>query len=112
MQANQARKESSSFIESLKYSRDKCMLFHALNTLSITLFAMFFVYVVDTFAGHDIFILFTFLIPFSILLLSFYLVARHDLTFIEMKRRKGTAIWRDNIEYKISKFAKAIFFQK
>ena len=104
--------KKSSFVESLRYSRDKCMLFHGLNFLSILLFVMFYSFVLTEFRDHTLFLAFGLALPILVLLLSFYLVSKHDLTYIEMKREEGTAIWRDNIEYAISKFAKAIFFQK
>ncbi len=104
--------KKSNFVESLKYSRDKCMLFHGLNALSILLFVLFYTVVLNEFKEYTYFLAFALALPVLILLLSFYFVSRHDLTYIEMKRAEGTAIWRDNIEYKISKFAKAIFFQK
>lgn len=102
----------SNFVESLKYSRDKCMLFHGLNIISISLFVLFYTVVLNEFKDHTSILALGLALPILVLLLSFYLVSRHDLTYIEMKRKDGTAIWRDNIEYKISKFAKAIFFQK
>ena len=105
-------KKNSAFIESLEYSREKCMMFHGLNFVSIALFIIFFTIVIDNFIDHTFFLIFAFLIPLFILGLSFYLVAKHDLSYIETKRENGSAIWRDNIEYKISKFAKKIFFQK
>ena len=104
--------KKSSFVESLKYSRDKCMLFHALNFLSIGLFVVFYMFALNEFKDYPLILALGIAIPVMILLLSFYLVSKHDLTYIEMKQKEGTAIWRDNIEYKISKFAKAIFFQK
>ena len=104
--------KKSNFIESLKYSRDKCMLFHGLNILSIMLFILFYTVVLNEFKEYTYFLVLGLVLPILVLLLSFYLVSRHDLTYIEMKREEGTAIWRDNIEYKISKFAKMIFFQK
>ena len=104
--------KKSSFVESLKYSRDKCMLFHALNFVAIGLGALFYFVVLTEFKGEPIILTLGIVIPVVILLLSFYLVSKHDLTYIEMKLNDGSAIWRDKIEYKISKFAKAIFFQK
>ena len=104
--------KKSSFVESLKYSRDKCMLFHALNFLSIGLFVVFYIFILPEFSDRPLILAVGLAVPVLILLLSFYLVSKHDLTYIEMKQAEGTAIWRDNIEYKISKFAKAIFFQK
>jgi len=104
--------KKSSFVESLKYSRDKCMLFHALNFLALGLFALFYLVVLNEFKGEPLILIIGITLPVLILLLSFYLVSKHDLTYIEMKLNDGTAIWRDKIEYKISKFAKAIFFQK
>ena len=102
----------SSFVESLRYSREKCMLFHALNFIAIGLGAVFYFIVLNEFKGEPVILAMGIAIPVFVLLLSFYLVSKHDLTYIEMRLNDGSAIWRDKIEYKISKFAKAIFFQK
>ena len=104
--------KKSSFVESLRYSRDKCMLFHALNFVSIGLFVVFFLVILHEFHEEPLILAIGIILPIFVLLLSFYLVSKHDLTYIEMKQAEGTAIWRDNLEYKISKFAKAIFFKK
>jgi len=103
--------KKSDFIESLMYSREKCMMFHGLNVFSITLFILIGLYF-DVMLAGTIELTFLYMIPTFILVLSFYLVASHDLSFIQKKRTQGTAIWRDHAEYYVSTFAKTIFFKR
>jgi len=105
---NKTQKHSS-FVESLSYSRDKCMLFHGMNFIAIGLTYLFFSIVLKEFSDQTYFIIFSATLPVMVLIMSFYFVSQHDLGLIETRMKKGEAIWRDHIEYRISKFAKFLF---
>jgi len=105
------QEKRSDFVEGLMYSRTKCMMFHGLNLFAVLLFVLNKLYFDVIFADTMALVIF-YMIPTAIIILSFYLISLHDLSFIEKKRSQKTAIWRDHIEYYFSTFAKTIFLKR